>query len=389
MSEAVVPFEVVITDAAIADLRRRLERTRFPERETVEDWSQGIPLAYVEELCEYWRTSYDMQHLATRLNRYPQFTTSIDGLDIHFLHVRSPREDATPLVLTHGWPGSVVEFIEVIEPLTNPPADEPAFDLVVPSLPGYGWSGKPARTGWGLDTIARAWARLMARLGYDRYAAQGGDWGSMVTTHLGRLDIEHVAGIHLNMALASPAKLMELGEPTEEEQAALGLLAHYQEQESGYALEQRTKPQTLGYGLSDSPAGQCAWIIEKFQVWSDCDGHPENSFSRDALLDNVMVYWLNAAAASSARLYWESMSREFARFDATGVPVAYTVFPREIAQLSERWARTRYPGLAYYNRAGRGGHFAAMEVPDLFVAEVRAGLTSIGATSRTEPAARA
>jgi pimeloyl-ACP methyl ester carboxylesterase len=229
----------------------------------------------------------------------------------------------------------------------------------------------------------------MTRLGYNRYAAQGGDWGSMVTTHLGRLDIEHVSGIHLNMALASPANLIEFGELTADEQAGIAKLQHYQEHESGYALEQRTKPQTLGYGLTDSPAGQCAWIVEKFMVWSDCGGHPENSFTRDELLDNVMVYWLTASAASSARLYWHSMNREFARFDATGAPVAYSVFPAEIAVLSERWARTRYPGLGYYHRVERGGHFAAMEVPDLFVPEVRAGLNAIGATSQSEPAARA
>jgi pimeloyl-ACP methyl ester carboxylesterase len=382
MSEAVDPFELEITEAEIDDLRRRLEHTRWPERENVEDWSQGIPLAYLQGLCEHWQTGYDMRRLATRLNRHPQFTTEIDGVDIHFLHVRSEREDATPLILSHGWPGSVVEFLNVIEPLANPDAAaDPAFQLVIPSLPGYGWSGKPAASGWGVEQIAGAWAALMSRLGYERYAAQGGDWGSMVTTHLGRLDIEHVTGIHLNMGLASPAKLLELGELTAEEQSGLARLQHYTENESGYAAEQRTKPQTVGYGLTDSPAGHCAWIVEKFQVWAHDAETPDDAFDRDELLDNVMVYWLNASAASSARLYWHSMNREFSTFDNTGVPVAYSVFPGEIAQLSERWATTRYPGLAYYHHAARGGHFAAMEVPELFVAEVRAGLTAIGATA--------
>jgi pimeloyl-ACP methyl ester carboxylesterase len=229
----------------------------------------------------------------------------------------------------------------------------------------------------------------MARLGYERYAAQGGDWGSMVTTHIGRLDAAHVTGIHLNMALASPNSLMELGELTETEQTDLATLAHYQEHENGYAKQQLTRPQTLGYGLTDSPAGQCAWIVEKFKVWADGADAPEDAFDRDALLDNVMVYWLTASAASSARLYWESMRREFAEFSPVEVPVAYSVFPAELARLSERWARTRYPDLRYYSRAERGGHFAAMEVPDLFVAEVRQGLSEVGATTRSEPAARA
>jgi pimeloyl-ACP methyl ester carboxylesterase len=337
----------------------------------------------VQELCEYWRTAYDMQRVAKRLNRYPQFTTEIDGVEIHFMHVRSEHEGATPLVLTHGWPGSVVEFLNVIDPLTQ------GFHLVIPSLPGYGWSGKPARTGWGVERIAQAWAQLMARLGYERYAAQGGDWGSSVTTHLGRLDREHVIGIHLNMGLLLPDALLKLGEPTADEQAALANLADYRRRESGYAQQQRTRPQTLGYGLTDSPAGQCAWIVEKFKVWADGAETPERAFARDDLLDNVMVYWLTASATSSARLYWESMNRGAAQLDASGVRVAYTAFPAEIARMSERWARALYPGLVYYSRAERGGHFAAMEVPDLFVAEVRAGLSAIGAASRSEPAARA
>jgi pimeloyl-ACP methyl ester carboxylesterase len=375
------PFEVQITNAEIDDLRRRLEQTRWPESETVDDWSQGIPLAYTRELCEYWRTSYDMQRLADRLNRHPQFTTEIDGVEIHFLHVRSGHSKAMPLILTHGWPGSVVEFLDVIEPLSQD------FHLVIPSLPGYGWSGRPRRTGWGVAKIAEAWAKLMARLGYEHYMAQGGDWGSSVTTHLGRLDREHAIGIHLNMGLLLPDALLKLGDPTADEQAALANLANYRRHESGYAMQQRTKPQTLGYGLTDSPAGQCAWIVEKFKVWADGAQTPESAFARDDLLDNVMVYWLTKSATSSARLYWESMNRSAAQFDATGVRVAYTAFPAEIARMSERWARALYPGLVYYSRAERGGHFAAMEVPDLFVEEVRHGLSAIA--SRTEPAAPA
>jgi epoxide hydrolase len=379
-------FELEITDAQIEDLRARLANTRWPEPENVSDWSQGIPLGYTRELCEYWRQDYDMQRLATQLNCYPQFRTEIDGVDIHFLHIRSPRSDATPLIMTHGWPGSIVEFLKVIDPLSDPDAHgapgAPAFDLVVPSLPGYGFSGKPTQTGWDLEHIAQAWAALMSRLGYGRYAAQGGDWGGMVTTNLGYLDPEHVTGIHINIALASPERLLAFGELTGQEQSDLAALANYQENESGYAQQQGTRPQTLGYGLTDSPAGQCAWIVEKFKVWSDCGEHPENSFTRDELLDNVMVYWLSASAASSARLYWHSIKSAFINFRETEVPVAYSVFPKEIVRLSERWARTRYPGLSYYNEVARGGHFGAFEQPELFVDEVRNGLARIGATPR-------
>jgi pimeloyl-ACP methyl ester carboxylesterase len=379
---ALSPFELEITDAQIDDLRARLANTRWPEAETVSDWSQGIPLAYTRELCEYWGDAYDMQRLATQLNRYEQFHTEIDGIDIHFLHVRSPAQNATPLIMTHGWPGSVVEFLKVIEPLSAPKdPDVPAFHLVIPSLPGYGFSGKPTEVGWDLERIARAWATLMARLGYDRYAAQGGDWGSMVTTILGYQDVAHVTGIHLNLALADPSKLMAFGELSEREQADLGALADYQENESAYAQQQGTRPQTLGYGLTDSPAGQCAWIVEKFKVWSDCGEHPENSFTRDELLDNVMVYWLSASAASSARLYWHSVKHALSTFPETKVPVAYSAFPKEIVRLSERWAQTRYPGLAYSGEPARGGHFAAFEQPELFVAEVRAGLAALGITA--------
>jgi epoxide hydrolase len=385
VSEEIIPFQVEVTDEELADLRTRLSHTRWPEPENVDDWSQGIPLAYTKELCEYWRESYDMQRLADRLNRHPQFRTEIDGLPIHFLHIRSPHGDATPLLMTHGWPGSVVEFLNVIDPLVDPTRhggdSGDAVHLVLPSLPGYGFSGKPAQTGWSLDKIADAWANLMSRLGYERFAAQGGDWGCMVTTHLAIRHPERLLGIHLNMALASPEKLIALGELTDEEQGFLGLMATYQENESGYAIEQSTRPQTLGYGLTDSPSGQCAWIVEKFKVWSDCGDHPENTFSRDELLDNVMAYWLTASAASSARLYWHSLKSGLGDFtEVEGVPVAYSSF-KDLMRLSERWARTRYPNLVYYNQLDRGGHFAAMEQPDLFIAELRAGLRAISAAA--------
>ena len=280
-------------------------RDRWPERECVDDWSQGLPLAYAQEVARYWLEKYDWRAREARLNRFAQFRTTIDGLGIHFVHVRSPHADALPLVMTHGWPGSIVEFQKVIEPLTNPTAfggdAADAFHLVCPTLPGYGYSDKPARNGWSVQRIASAWSELMPRLGYTRYAAQGGDWGSMVTTAIGIQDPAHCAGIHLNMpiALPDPATMSDL---TEKEKSAIAGMQHYNDWDSGYSKEQSTRPQTVGYGLTDSPAGQLTWILEKFWSWTDCDGNPENVLTRDELLDNVMLYWLPAAAASSARL---------------------------------------------------------------------------------------
>jgi pimeloyl-ACP methyl ester carboxylesterase len=374
-SEEVTPYRVAIAEEQIRDLRERLARTRWPESETVPDWSQGIPLAYVQEVCRYWERDYDMRRVETQLNALPQFRSEIEGVGIHFLHVRSPHEQAVPLVLTHGWPGSVVEFLKVIGPLTDPPAHGgdagDAFHLVVPSLPGYGFSDRPTDPGWGVAHIAAVWDQLMGRLGYERYAAQGGDWGAIVTTMLGRDHAPHLIGIHLNLALCSPAALLALGDPTPEEQQQLGLLQSYMEWEAGYSQQQSTRPQTLGYGLVDSPAGQCAWVLEKFKAWCDCDGHPENVLSRDELLDNVMVYWLTATGASSARLYWESLKAAFVEFDEVTVPAGYSMF-KDLFQFSERWVRTRYTGLQYYNALDRGGHFAAFEQPATFVQEVRA-----------------
>ncbi|MEY9840847.1 epoxide hydrolase family protein [Streptacidiphilus sp. EB103A] len=379
------PFRVGISGAVIDDLRARLARTRWPEREPVDDWSMGIPLAYVRELAGYWAESYDMRRVADQLNRYEQFMTTIDGVDIHFLRVRSPVAGATPCIMTHGWPGSVVEFVKVIDPLVDPVGHggeaSDALELVIPSLPGHGWSGKPAVTGWTVEKIAQAWIELMDRLGHKRWAAQGGDWGALVSSAIGRLaDPEKLIGIHLNWALADPAKLTELGGPTEEEQRYLARLRQAGEAEGGYAIEQATKPQTLGYGLTDSPTGQLAWIVEKFKTWSDCGDDPENSFTKDELLDHVMVYWTCAAAASSARLYWHSLASSVGSFDEVPAPSAYSRFPADNVALSERWARTRYTDLRYYGTPARGGHFAAYEAPAEFVAEVRAGLRALART---------
>ena len=373
MSEEIRPFKIQVSDETLEDLKRRLATTRWPEAEPVDDWSQGIPLAYVQELCAYWRDEYDWRAAEARINAHPGFITQIDGLDIHFLHVRSPEANAKPLVLTHGWPGSIVEFLKVIGPLTDPashggdPGD--AFHLVVPSLPGYGFSGKPTQTGWGTDHIARAWSQLMLRLGYDPYFAQGGDWGAAVTAAIGAQDPEHCAGIHTNLPMVGPTSDQN-NDLTEFEKEALASQKFYQDWDSGYSKQQSTRPQTVGYGLVDSPAGQAAWIIEKFYQWTDCNGHPENVLTRDELLDNVMLYWAPAAAASSARLYWESF-RGGLRSDVT-VPSGCSIFPKEIFRASRRWIETSFSDLRYYNVLEKGGHFAAFEQPELFVNELRA-----------------
>ncbi|HXZ66280.1 MAG TPA: epoxide hydrolase, partial [Streptosporangiaceae bacterium] len=341
--------------------------------ETVDDWSQGVPLAYLRELCDYWLERYDWRACERSLNAFPQFTTVIDGLDIHFLHVPSPHQGALPLVLTHGWPGSIVEFRKVIGPLTDPVAHggdaADAFHLVCPSLPGFGFSGKPASPGWGVPRIADAWDTLMTRLGYPRYGAQGGDWGSGVTAALGSRHADHVVGIHLNMVIVrpDPATMDSL---TDQERSALAGLQYYRDWDSGYSKEQSTRPQTVGYGLVDSPVGLCAWILEKFWAWTDCDGDPANALTRDEMLDNVMLYWLPGAGASSARLYWESFGKGLG--ETVRVPVGCSIFPREIFRASRRWAEKEFPDLRYWGEPPRGGHFAAFEQPELFVQEVRA-----------------
>ncbi len=377
MSAEITPFRIEIPEADLEDLRERLRRTRWPDAETVDDWSQGIPLSYTKGLCDYWLERYDWRTCEASLNRFPQFRTSIDGLDIHFLHVQSPRADALPLVMTHGWPGSIVEFRKVIGPLTDPvahggdPAD--AFHLVCPSLPGFGFSGKPDSPGWGIEHIADAWDQLMTRLGYARFGAQGGDWGSGVTSQLGIRHAGDVVGIHLNMVSAQPDPAT-MNDLTEREKDALAAMKHHRDWDSGYSKEQSTRPQTVGYGLVDSPAGLCAWIVEKFWSWTDSDGDPANVLTRDEMLDDVMLYWLPGTGASSARLYWESFAKLFG--GGVQVPVGCSVFPKEIVRPSRRWAEKAYPDLRYWNEPAKGGHFAAFEQPAIFVDEVRAAFRS-------------
>jgi epoxide hydrolase len=365
-------FRIAVPDDDLDDLRQRLARTRWPEPECVDDWSQGIPLDYTRELAAYWADSYDWRAREALLNRFDQFTTDIDGLNIHFIHQRSPHDDAFPLIITHGWPGSIVEFHKVIGPLTDPTTHggraEDAFHVVCPSLPGYGFSGKPTRTGWGIGKVAQAWETLMTRLGYHRYGAQGGDWGAAVTTMIGRNGHKnHSAGIHLNMPLAFPPA--EMITPSPEEQAAVESMAHYRKWDSGYSKQQSTRPQTLGYGLVDSPAGQLAWIVEKFWSWMDCDGHPENVLTRDELLDNVMMYWATASAASSARMYWESFNF-FGKFGRVELPTGIAAFPKEIFRAPRHWCEATY-NVTHWTKMPRGGHFAAFEQPELFVDDVR------------------
>ncbi len=372
MTDAIRPFRIAVPDETLQDLRARLRNTRWPDAEVVDDWSQGVPQAWLREVCRYWAEDYDWRAREAALNRFAQFVTTIDGIDLHFIHVRSPHPEAMPLVITHGWPGSIVEFHKVIEPLTNPTAfggeATDAFHLVCPSLPGYGFSGKPTETGWGVERIAKAWAALMARLGYGRYGAQGGDWGSAVTAVLGGLDPEHCAGIHVSMAF--DARPLVQGEPSEQEQRALRGLEFYRRWDTGYSKQQSTRPQTLGYGLTDSPAGQAAWILEKFHAWTDCDGHPENVLGRDELLDNVMLYWVTGSAASSARLYWESFGKRNTA-PPVEVPTGVAAFPKEIVPPVRHWMAPRFRNITHWSEMPRGGHFAAFEQPALFVDEVR------------------
>jgi epoxide hydrolase len=376
----VEPFRIEVPDAELDDLRERLNAARWPERETVDDWSQGVPLEYIKELCAYWAAGYDWRATEARLNARLQLRTEIDGLGIHLLHVRSPHAEALPLVMTHGWPGSIVEFLKVIGPLTDPAAHggDPtdAFHVVCPSLPGYGFSDKPERPGWGIERIAAAWRELMARLGYKRYGAQGSDWGTSISACIGQQDHDHVAGIHLMPPLAppDPATFDDL---TAAERSALASLEHAAEWESGYSNEHATRPQTIGYALADSPVALCAWIVEKFWAWTDCDGHPENVLTRDELLDNLMLYWLPRAGASSARLYWESIRRVNELItgpvhDVVDVPTGCSIFPKELQRPSRRWAEKRFRDIRHWNELARGGHFAALEQPELFVDELRA-----------------
>ncbi|WP_199589320.1 epoxide hydrolase family protein [Blastococcus sp. TF02A-26] len=365
------PFTVDVPAEVLDDLRDRLRRTRWPEPEPVDDWSQGTPLAYLQDLCAYWADEYDWPARQRLLNRFPQYRTTIDGLGVHFLHVPSPHPDAMPLVLTHGWPGSVVEFLDVVGPLTDPVADggeaRDAFSVVVPSLPGYGWSDRPDRTGWGVEAIAAAWAELMTRLGYERFGAQGGDWGSTVTRALADAVPDRLTGIHLNMVSVRPDRD---GDLTDAERRALDRFAEHRDQGTGYSTQQATRPQTLGYGLTDSPAGQLGWILEKFAAWADVDGDPVGVLGADRLLDNAMLYWVPGTAASSARLYRESFRRE--AWPPTAVPMGAAIFPHEIFTPSRRWAERAFTDIRRWSELPAGGHFAALEQPEVFVQEVRA-----------------
>jgi len=378
VTKAVTAFRVVTSSAAIRDVRRRLQATRWPERQTAGDWRQGAPLAAVRELVAYWRTAYDWRRLERRLNAYPQFRTEIDGLGIHFLHVRSPHEHARPIVLTHGWPGSIVEFLDSIGPLTDPTKHggkpENAFHVVLPSLPGFGFSDKPTESGWGLPRIAGAWSVLMRRLGYTDYLAQGGDWGAGVTTWMAKQHVEGLRAIHLNLPVLFPPPLE--GEPNQAEKATIAQLVAFNDRKSGYAKIQSTRPQTIGYALADSPAGQAAWIYEKFGEWTDSSFEPEREVSRDAMLDNISLYWLANTAASSARLYYESFTTDFST-QKLDLPVAVSIFPGELFQPPRLWGERVYSRLFYWNRAPRGGHFAAFEQPAVFVEELRSAFRAL------------
>jgi len=373
--DAVEPFTLDVDEAVLDDLKHRLSAVRWPDRETVGDWEQGVPLAQVKRLQDYWLNSYDWRRCEAQLNALGQFRTRLDGLDIHFLHVRSPVADAFPLVLTHGWPGSVMEFAKVIGPLTDPVAHggtaSDAFHLVVPSLPGYGFSERPTAPGWNTERIARAWIALMRRLGYGRFGAQGGDWGASVTMHMGAMAPPELAAIHLNLALGGP-DAEDMAHLTDDERARLAHVERHRIRGRGYSEEQSTRPQTLGYALADSAIGQGAWIYEKYREWSDCGDDPTSAFSLDEMLDNIMLYWLPNAAASSARLYWESFA-SFGSFASGAIqtPTGVSLFHKEIYRPTRRWAERALPNLVYWNELDRGGHFAAFETPDLFVEEMR------------------
>lgn len=378
-TQALTPLQIHVPTSAINDMRHRLRDVRWPERETVPDASQGVPSMEMGSLVEYWRTQYDWRRFEHQINYFPQFRTEIDGLGFHFIHVRSVHPNALPVLLTHGWPGSIVEFLKVIRPLTDPTAfgghASDAFDVVVPSLPGFGFSDKPREPGWNVLRIAKAWVALMQRLGYGHWTAQGGDWGAGVTTALGHLRPPGLVGVHLNWPLVFPEKV-ELNNLSSEESRAFEAARVFLSDGYGYFAQQTTRPQTIAYGLADSPAGQAAWIFEKFQAWTDSKGDPISLLGKDAILDNISLYWLTNTAASSARIYWENKGGSFSG-EKLDLPVAATVFPRELYRAPKSWAEQTYSNLIYWNEAERGGHFAAFEQPNIFVRELRAGLRSL------------
>ena len=383
------PFRVEVPDQALDDLRRRIAATRWPSRELVTDRSQGVQLATLQALTSHWASDYDLRRIKARLNALPQFTTEIDSLDIHFIHVESPHENALPLIMTHGWPGSVIELLEVVGPLTDPTAHggraEDAFSLVLPSLPGYGFSGEPAEIGWDPGRTARAWAVLMGRLGYSHYVAQGGDVGAVITDAMGRQAPQGLVGIHTNLlvtALAGPQPM-----ESEQDRAAAEALATFRATGFGYFLEQATRPQTIGYALLDSPVALAAWMLDhdtdSYQKISRAvlDGQPAGHLTPDRILDNITLYWLTGTGASAARAYWESgRAQALAAGQApppVQVPVGFTTFPDEIFAAPRSWVERAYPNLSYFNEATKGGHFAAWEEPELFSEEVRAAFRSL------------
>jgi pimeloyl-ACP methyl ester carboxylesterase len=385
-NSAIRPFSVNIPENQLLDLKRRVRATRWPEKETVGDESQGVRLATIQALARYWVTEYDWRRVESKLNSYPQFVTNIDGLDIHFIHVRSKEKNAMPLIITHGWPGSVIELLKIIDPLTNPTAfggnASDAFDVVIPSLPGYGFSGKPTETGWDPPHIARAWVTLMKRLGYNKFVAQGGDWGAMVTDVMGTQAPPELLGIHLNWVFAVPPdidKAIQTGGvlPSDlgaDERHAVEQLGSFYKTGVGYALEMSNRPQTI-YGMQDSPVGLAAWLIDhdarSYSLIARVFAGQSEGLTRDDILDNITLYWLTNTAVSSARIYWENKYAFFAPKNV-GIPVAVSAFPDEVVQMPRSWAERAYPKLIYYNKLDKGGHFAAWEQPTLFVSEVRA-----------------
>jgi pimeloyl-ACP methyl ester carboxylesterase len=379
-SDDIQPFRIDVPQADLDDLRDRLARTRWPDELPGVGWDYGVPLGYLKELAGYWRTAYDWRKQEARLNDFPQFTTTIDGAKVHFLHARSAEPNAIPLIITHGWPGSIVEFVEVIEPLTDPrahggdPAD--AFHVVAPSIPGFGFSGPTRETGWNINRVAKAWTELMRRLGYERYGAQGGDFGAIASPELGRLAPDHVIGVHVNAASVGfipfpPVDEAELATLTDAERARVDAIQHFTTEEWGYNAIQSTRPQTLAYALTDSPAGQLAWIVEKFKAWTDNAAElPEDAVERDHILTNVMVYWLTGTAGSAARIYYENThTASWAPPERSTVPTGVAVFSRDVA--IRRYAE-RANTIVHWSEFDRGGHFAAMEAPDLLVDDVRA-----------------